>query len=140
MTGSTIERGIPTAQTPTRRRGLTITLWVLRVLLAVFFLAAGAQKLDGTHYMVVMFDKIGAGQWLRYMVGCLEAAGAVSLLIPVLSGLSAVCLSLLMVGAAITNIVIHYNPGMPLIFLLVSVLVAIGCWPELKALPNKLIR
>jgi uncharacterized membrane protein YphA (DoxX/SURF4 family) len=106
----------------------------------VFFLAAGTQKLGGTHYMVVMFGKIGAGQWLRYTVGCLEVAGAISLLIPVLSGLSALCLCALMVGATITNIVIHYNPAAPLVFLLVSVLVAIGSWSELKALPGKLTR
>jgi len=40
------------------------------------------QKVVGTGYMVHLFGKIGAGQWLRYLIGVLEFAGAVGVLIP----------------------------------------------------------
>jgi uncharacterized membrane protein len=67
---------------------------------------------------------------LRYLIGSLELAGAVGLLIPALSGLAALALSALMVGASITNaFVIHTSPLVPLVFLVISVLVAWGRWP-----------
>jgi hypothetical protein len=61
--------------------------------MAISFVAAGSQKLVGTHYMVVMFAMIGAGQWLRYVVGLVEVAGAVGVLIPLLSGVAALGLA-----------------------------------------------
>jgi hypothetical protein len=54
----------------TRRRATDITLWVVQVLLAAFFLVAAAgPKLAGQQYAVEMFTQIGAGQWFRYLVG-----------------------------------------------------------------------
>ncbi len=59
-----------TAPKPTPGRALNITLWVVQVLLAAFFLAAAAgPKLAGQQYAVEMFTQIGAGQWFRYLVG-----------------------------------------------------------------------
>jgi uncharacterized membrane protein len=46
-----------------------------------------------------MFATIGIGQWFRYVVGALELAGAVGVLIPRLSGLAALGLIGLMAGA-----------------------------------------
>lgn len=43
------------------------------------------MKVTGAPVMVDMFAEIGASQWLRYVVGVLEVAGAVGLLIPLLS-------------------------------------------------------
>jgi hypothetical protein len=47
--------------------------------LAAFFAAAAAPKLAGAHTAVTMFSQIGAGQWLRYLVGTAELAGAAGL-------------------------------------------------------------
>jgi putative oxidoreductase len=94
------------APVATRRRALTITLWVLQVLVAFQFAAGGYLKLSGAPEMVDMFATIGAGQWFRVMVGALEIAGAIGLLIPRIAGLAALGLVALMVGATITNLFI----------------------------------
>lgn len=89
-----------TASGPTRSRGATIALWTLQVLLALMFIiGSGAPKLVGEAYAVQIFADLGAGQWLRYVVGVLEIAGGIGLLVPRLAGLAAACLVALMVGA-----------------------------------------
>ena len=77
------------APVATRRRALTIALWVLQVLVAFLFAGGGWLKLSGAPVMVDMFAMIGAGQWFRIMVGTLEIAGAIGLLIPRLAGFAA---------------------------------------------------
>ena len=77
--------------------------------------------------MVEMFANIGIGQWFRYVVGTLEIAGAVGVLVPRLSGLAALGLACLMAGAILTNLfVLGASPLLPLVLLLVSALVARG--------------
>jgi uncharacterized membrane protein len=46
------------------------------------------------------------GQWLRYLTGAFELAGAIGLLIPRLRGLAAVGLVGLMIGATIANVAV----------------------------------
>ena len=107
-----------------RRRSLAIATWVGRALLALVFVGAGASKLAGESVMVSMFDLIGAGQWLRYVVGALEVAGAVGVLVPRLSALAATGLGLLMIGATITNLtVLDASPASPLALLVLAALV-----------------
>lgn len=118
-----------------RGRPLTVTLWVLQIVLAFQFAGAGLLKVIGAPVMVELFDDIGAGQWLRILVGVLEIAGAVGLLIPALSGLAALGLVALMVGATFTNVfVIEQSPLLAVVFLVVSALIAGGRWPQVKAL------
>ena len=61
-------------------------LWVLRVLLAAVFLSTGVRKWLGDDAMTATFAELGAGQWLRYVTGTLEIAGAIGLLIPFFAG------------------------------------------------------
>ena len=87
-----------------RRRPAVITLWVLQVLLALMFVvASGAPKLFGEATAVAMFQQIGLGQWFRYLVGVLEVAGGIGLLIPRLAGLAALGLVGVMIGAVVTT-------------------------------------
>ncbi len=58
-----------------RRARKNIMLWAAQVLLAAVFAVAAMPKLAGAHSAVVMFGQIGAGQWLRYLVGTAELAG-----------------------------------------------------------------
>lgn len=103
----------------------TAGLWILRLFLAVDFAMAGLMKLSGNELMVQMFTEVGAGQWLRYLVGALEVAGAIGVLIPRLSGLAALGLTLLMGGAVITNaFVLGESPAVPLGMLVIAGLVA----------------
>jgi putative oxidoreductase len=117
-----------------RRRVLSIALWVLQVLLALEFAMAGAGKVFGDPAMVEMFATIGIGQWFRYVVGGLEIAGAVGVLIPRLSGPAARGLIGLMAGATLTNVlVLGTSPQLPIALMLVSVLVAWVRLPRTRA-------
>lgn len=108
-------------------RPVNLALWVLQALLAVQFAAGGLAKLAGAPELVELFATIGAGQWLRYVVGALEVAGAVGLLVPRLTRLAALGLATLMVGATVTNLfIIHERPWLPVGLLLVAAVIAWG--------------
>ena len=88
--------------------------------------------------MVEMFATIGIGQWFRYVVGALEIAGAVGVLVSRLSGLAALGLLCLMAGAILTNVlVLGTSPLLPIVLMLVSALVAWGRWPRTRTLFTK---
>jgi uncharacterized membrane protein YphA (DoxX/SURF4 family) len=61
-----------------------------------------------------MFGQIGAGQWLRYLVGTAELAGAAGLLIPRLAGLAAAGLAADMAGASIIDIAVLHSAAVAL--------------------------
>jgi len=90
----------------TRSRWVTVLSWVPRIALALVFAGAGFSKLAGDPAMIELFTIIGAGQGLRYVVGTLEIAGAIGVLVPRLCGLAAAGLALLMIGATIVNVVV----------------------------------
>ena len=120
-----------------RPLGLVIATWVARAFLALVFLGAGTSKLAGEPAMVTMFDQIGAGQWTRYLVGTLELAGAVGVLVPRLSALAATGLVLLMVGATITNLaVLDDPPWLTLTLLVVAAFVAWAGWRRVARPPH----
>lgn len=83
-----------------------IALWVLQVLAAAAFLMAGFAKLSGQPMMVETFDKIGIGQWFRYVTGGIEVASAILLLIPRLTPLGAALLICVMCGAVVTHLLL----------------------------------
>lgn len=119
-----------------RGRALSATLWGMQVLLAAFFLlAAAGPKLLGEPLAVDMFAQIGVGQWLRYLVGVLELAGAIGLLVPRLAGLAALGLVGLMVGAALTQVFVFGSAVMaltPAILIALFGFVAWGRWPQIR--------
>jgi putative oxidoreductase len=91
---------------PARPRSkVRVALYVLQVLLGLFMaVGSGVPKLFGEATAVQTFDAIGAGDWFRYVIGALEVAGGIGLMIPVLAGLAAACLVALMIGAAIFQV------------------------------------
>jgi putative oxidoreductase len=103
-----------------------VGLWILRVLLAAAFLAAGSAKLAGVQAMVDVFEKVGLGQWFRFVTGVLEVSGAILLLIPRLTFYGAALLLLVSVGAVTAHLtVLGGNPAPALILL---VLTAVTAW------------
>lgn len=122
-----------------RWRALTIALWVVQVGLALYFVSAAVPKLAGVAGTVPMFDRIGAGQWLRYLAGTLELAGAVGLLVPRLRAAAALGLAVMMALATTTQAAILHNglltPAVPGV---VCVLVAWARRAELRALVTRL--
>ncbi|GAB3414250.1 DoxX family protein [Flindersiella endophytica] len=136
MSGTTI---------PVRRvrrvRPAAVARWVLQAALASQFVGAGVMKLSGDPAMVAMFAEIGAGQWLRYLVGGLELAGAIGLLVPRLCGVAALGLIGLMAGAVLTNLVVlGESPVLPLAFGCVAGLVAWLRRTEVRELARKAVR
>lgn len=107
----------------------TVASWVLQVALASQFAMAGIPKLTGDPMMVGMFDTLGAGQGLRYVVGSLEVAGAVGLLIAPLAGLAAIGLFALMIGAAVSSVgPLATSPAIPLTVAAVAAVVVVLRW------------
>lgn len=98
-TNATLER-------TTTSRAVTITLWVAQAALALLFLSTAYAKFTGDPAQVAIFGAIGAGQWLRYVAGVLELAGAVGLLVPRLAGFSALGLLGVMAGAVLYHLVV----------------------------------
>ena len=116
-----------------RRRTSTL-LWAAQILLAVLFAYFALAKLTGG--LEQEFADIGAGQWLAYVAGTAELAGAIGLLTPWLAGLAAAGLAAVMAGATIINAA---GPGGGLVFLTaplcaVFVLLAYARRRQIKAL------
>jgi putative oxidoreductase len=110
-----------TTQTDTlpARRTPPKWIWVLQILAALTFIYVGGLKLAGTSpQLVQLFDKIGIGQWFRYLTGGLEVIGAIALLVPKSSGFGALLLSCVMVGAVITHLFVVGGTPVPAVVLL----------------------
>jgi len=106
---------------------MNVALWILQIAAAAMFLMVGYLKLSGSEQLVGLFQAIGIGQWFRYLTGSLEVAGAILLLIPRTSGLGALLLAGVMVGAIITHIfIVGGSPLMAIILLVVTTIVAWG--------------
>jgi putative oxidoreductase len=109
---------------PANRWG-RIGLWVLQILAAAAFLAAGSFKLAGNAMMVQVFDQIGIGQWFRYVTGTVEIVGAIALLVPFTAAFGGVLLAITMLCAVGTHLfVIGGNPGPAIVLLLITASVA----------------
>jgi putative oxidoreductase len=85
-------------------RTTPIALWILRALMAALFLFAAFAKLTSMQMEVDAFAMLPVGQWFRYLVGLLELAGGICVLIPTISGLGAIVLLLVDVGAFFAQI------------------------------------
>jgi hypothetical protein len=59
--------------------------------------------------MVEVFEQVGFGQWFRYFTGSVEVAGALLLLWPVTTGLGAVMLLAVSIGAAVAQLLVLHE-------------------------------
>jgi len=125
-----------------RRRRTSARLWAGQILLAFVFVSAAVPKLSAQPGMVHEFAQIGAGQWMRYLVGTTELAGAIGLLTPWLAGLAAAGLAAEMAGATIINVaVLHSGTGvLTLVLCALSALLAYRRRQQIKDLPTVMRR
>ena len=100
-------------------KGRRITLWILSGLVALAFIAAGGGKLAGIPAMVEVFDKVGLGQWFRYVTGALEVGGGIGLFLPRYAFHAAALLALVMLGAVISHLTVVGGSPVPAAVLLV---------------------
>jgi hypothetical protein len=110
-------------------------VWGIRIVLALAFLAAGGAKLAGVAAMVEVFDKIGAGQGFRLVVGAIEIFGVALLLAPRTGLAGALWLGGTMVGAVATHLFVIGGSPLPAIVLgALCAFVAWRLWVEQGAL------
>lgn len=110
-------------------------VWGVRAILALAFLAAGGSKLAGAAAMVEVFDKIGAGQGFRLVVGAIEVFGAALLLMPRTGLAGALWLGGTMVGAVATHLFVIGGSPIPAVVLgLLCTFVAWRLWTDQGAL------
>ncbi len=115
----------PAVYAPASKKGANIALWGLQIIAAAAFLAAGGSKLAGIPQMVQVFEKVGVGQWFRYVTGLLEVLGAIGLLIPRYTFYAAALLVTVMVGAIIAHLtVLGGSPAAPIGLLLITATIA----------------
>jgi putative oxidoreductase len=117
---------------------LTGLLWVCQLAVAAYVgIWHAVPKLVGSGTQPEMFDAIGLGQWFRYVVGALELAGSIGLLVPALAGLAAAGLAMLMIGATLTNLFVipgGYWAGVTAGLFAVCAFIAWGRRAQIKAL------
>jgi uncharacterized membrane protein YphA (DoxX/SURF4 family) len=71
--------------------------------------------------MVATFQKIGVGQWFRYLTGFLEVVGAIGLVIPRFAFYGAALLVIVMIGAVITHLtILGGSPAAPIGLLVIT--------------------
>jgi hypothetical protein len=105
------------AISPTQNKSIKIVSWVLRVLAAAAFLAAGSAKLIGVPMMVEIFNHIGIGQWFRVLTGLVEVVGGVAILVPATAGFAGVLLATTMACAVMTHLFVIGGNPIPAVFL-----------------------
>jgi putative oxidoreductase len=112
LPGTQLGRGRDQLESPQarRRRRQLIALECTELLLAGVFFLVGGAKLIGRHDMIELFRSIGVGQWLRYVTGAFEVAGAAFMVIPLASGASAVALGIIMISATLIELFVLRRP------------------------------
>ena len=116
-------------ESPQKKPGKTksIVLWILQVLVALAFLGAGFGKLSGQPMMIEMFDKLGLGQWFRYLTGIIELGSAIMLFVPRITFVGAALLVCTMTGAVAAHLFkLGGSPVPPLVLLTLSAVIAWG--------------
>lgn len=100
--------------------------WTLQVALALVFLMTAYRKFSGYHEAVATIEALGTGQWLRILIGVLELAGAIGLLVPRLAIAAASGLALLMAGATCTHLFFVPGSVVPALALLAACLAVVA--------------
>ena len=80
----------------------TVALWIVNVLAAAAFVAIGLAKF-GIPEWAIKFERWGYPDGFYMVIGALEIAGGVLLLVPRLSSYAAALLGAILIGAAATQ-------------------------------------
>ncbi|WP_392875415.1 DoxX family protein [Streptomyces sp. LN499] len=96
------------------------------VVLALFFAFSAFAKLIAHESAIETFDRMGWSHGAMYLIGALEMAGAVALLVPLLAGVAATAFVGLLAGASIVQLTLldPVNAIMPALLIVLVVLIA----------------
>lgn len=124
-----------TTQMTRKRTAGHAGLWILQIIAAVTFLVAALGKFAGAEPAASTFDALGFGDGFRDLVGILELAGLVALLIPRLTGAAALGFVGLMAAATVTELLIPSgNVALPFALVVSCGVIAWGRRESTKAL------
>lgn len=116
-----------------QRKRWHVALWTLQILIAALYVSFGMSMLTGAEEAVVIFDRIGWGDWFRYLIGALNVVFAIGLLIPRLSRAAAVGLIGIILVAIVSHAAIGDANG--LVFLVPLALVGVIVWGRRNRAP-----
>lgn len=101
-----------------------VALWIVQIFAAAAFVAIGLGKF-GSPEWAHKFARWGYPEWFYMVIGSLEAAGGILLLVPALASYAAALLGAILVGAAAT-LVLHHESRVRAPLLWLAVVVVIG--------------
>jgi putative oxidoreductase len=118
--------GTTAAAARTEGRVVSIAVWAISVVLALFFMAMGLPKILGSGGWPGRFAAWGYPPWFVALVGVGEIGSAVMLLFPSRAWAGAAVLSVIMFGAVATHLRYgeHMRVVVPLVLLTLLTLVA----------------
>jgi putative oxidoreductase len=110
-----------------------VILWVCQIALALMFLGAGVRKFTSPMWSR-MFAHWGYPDHFYLVIGAIEVAGALGLLLPRTTALAAVGLIVIMIGAAVTHALHGEWQRLPQIAVMSALLVAVtyGRWSDAR--------
>lgn len=86
------------------RRIRLVIAWCLGIYLAKMFVPMGWVKFDADGFWTGAFERWGYPVWLRWLVGAIEVAGGILLLVPWVASYAALSVGVVMVGALVTRL------------------------------------
>jgi uncharacterized membrane protein YphA (DoxX/SURF4 family) len=107
-----------------------VLLWVGSGLGALGFLLAGATKFQPGGNWEVMFEGWGYAKWFLYLIGAVEVAGAILLLVPRFAAYAAGVLGAVLVGAIYTLVTDAGDMGIaaPAVYLVLMAVIGYFRW------------
>lgn len=103
-----------------------VLLWFITILVVGLFLMSGLAKLAGMDPLPANYEKWGYPDWFLYVIGAIEVASALVLIIPRFASLAALSLGGVMVGAFVTHLFFGEWSGLGVPAVLFGLLVIIG--------------
>jgi putative oxidoreductase len=104
-----------------------VFLLVFRLIMGLFFVVDGVIKLTGISRTVELFEKIGWGQWFRYLTGCLVLVGGALIILRLRWTFygAMLCACSVGTGALLYAFSLHRDPTLPTVITLLTVTLAI---------------
>jgi putative oxidoreductase len=115
---------------------MSILIIIAQVVLGLLFVVIGSMTVAGMNMFVENFRRFGYPQWFRIVTGSLEVLGGLGLLIgiwlPWLAALASAGLTLVMLGAFLTEVRTReplQKIVLPLVMGALAIVVAVNYWP-----------
>ena len=114
---------------------MSIPIIIVQVVLGLLFLLIGSMTVAGRKMFVENFRRFGYPQWFRIVTGSLEVLGGIGLLIgiwlPWLAALAGIGLTLVMLGAVLTQLRIReplQRIALPTLMGALAIVIAVSYW------------